>query len=282
MAGPLAVAGLTAGASILGSYINSNQSRRNVLDTNRGNIALTEQQLENNLQLADHQFSKNLEMWNIQNAYNSPESQMARYKQAGLNPALMYGQGTSGNAQQMPQYQSPHSERALVDYRGKQAFNPMQSLFDYQQSRANEANLKILQGQRDKIDVEILGIQSQNALKQVELAIANATKRDKINISHMKKAGEALKLSLQETGTENASSTLRAMTHQLKQMGLTQGEVRTAIMAMGLGTELLKAMGFGAILKSIFRATGGKIPQKNQLGKTTIDRGTHVGPFKGN
>lgn len=31
------------------------------------------------------------------NRYNSPESQMKRYQQAGLNPHLIYGQGTAGN-----------------------------------------------------------------------------------------------------------------------------------------------------------------------------------------
>lgn len=31
------------------------------------------------------------------NKYNSPESQMKRYQQAGLNPNLIYGQGTPGN-----------------------------------------------------------------------------------------------------------------------------------------------------------------------------------------
>ncbi|MEM3753867.1 MAG: hypothetical protein QW778_04690 [Candidatus Micrarchaeaceae archaeon] len=40
----------------------------------------------------------NEKMWNLQNAYNLPEAQMERFKQAGLNPNLIYGQGTSGNA----------------------------------------------------------------------------------------------------------------------------------------------------------------------------------------
>lgn len=33
--------------------------------------------------------------WNMQNLYNSPSSQMSRYKAAGLNPNLIYGTGTS-------------------------------------------------------------------------------------------------------------------------------------------------------------------------------------------
>lgn len=36
--------------------------------------------------------------WNRQNEYNSPAAQMLRLSAAGLNPNLMYGQGTTGNA----------------------------------------------------------------------------------------------------------------------------------------------------------------------------------------
>ncbi len=43
-----------------------------------------------------------LDMWNRTNEYNSPVQQMARWKEAGLNPNLMYGQGSSGNAQASP------------------------------------------------------------------------------------------------------------------------------------------------------------------------------------
>ena len=37
-------------------------------------------------------------MWNMQNEYNKPINQMARFKEAGLNPNLIYGQGNAGNA----------------------------------------------------------------------------------------------------------------------------------------------------------------------------------------
>lgn len=46
----------------------------------------------------ERQFNDNVRFWNMQNEYNSPENQMARFKAAGLNPNLIYGQGNSGNA----------------------------------------------------------------------------------------------------------------------------------------------------------------------------------------
>lgn len=53
-------------------------------------------------ELAQYQNEWNLEMWNKQNEYNSPVKQMARYQQAGLNPHLIYGQGSNGNSQNVP------------------------------------------------------------------------------------------------------------------------------------------------------------------------------------
>lgn len=43
-----------------------------------------------------------IDMWNRQNQYNSPAQQMARYRDAGLSPHLMYQQGSTGNAQSPP------------------------------------------------------------------------------------------------------------------------------------------------------------------------------------
>lgn len=63
-------------------------------------------QRNQNKKLAQYTHDKNIEMWKMQNKYNSPKEQMARYTQAGLNPNLIYGKGTPGNAQTMPQYQS--------------------------------------------------------------------------------------------------------------------------------------------------------------------------------
>lgn len=53
--------------------------------------------------LMDKQFGMAKDMYDYQNEYNLPSSQMARLKAAGLNPALMYGQGTTGNANNYPQ-----------------------------------------------------------------------------------------------------------------------------------------------------------------------------------
>lgn len=56
-------------------------------------------------------FKYNKDMFDYMNTYNTPIKQMERLKEAGLNPALMYGQGTTGNATQgVAPYQAERNE----------------------------------------------------------------------------------------------------------------------------------------------------------------------------
>lgn len=73
--------------------------------TDANNAANRQFQLEQQ----DKQNAYNLQMWNMQNAYNAPSAIMQRYKDAGLNPNLIYGQAT-GNVAAAP------APSAKVDY----------------------------------------------------------------------------------------------------------------------------------------------------------------------
>lgn len=62
-----------------------------------------------NIGLNAWQNRQNRKNWELQNEYNSPFSQMERYRQAGLNPNLIYGSGqnaSAGNAGAIAPYQS--------------------------------------------------------------------------------------------------------------------------------------------------------------------------------
>ena len=55
------------------------------------------------IKLMDKKFQMDKMARDYQNQYNLPSAQMQRLKDAGLNPALMYGKGTVGNATERPQ-----------------------------------------------------------------------------------------------------------------------------------------------------------------------------------
>lgn len=62
-----------------------------------------------NKKLAAQQNQYNIDMWKMQADYNSPQAQMQRFQEAGLNPNLIYGQGSNGNMSQAPQMVTPQS-----------------------------------------------------------------------------------------------------------------------------------------------------------------------------
>lgn len=100
---PIVASALIAGGSrLVGSFLQSRQQKRNINRT-----------FQEQVRLQDRQFSKDVEMWNMMKNYNLPKAQMERFKSAGLNPNLIYGQGTPGNVQSSPTYQAPS-----VDFRG--------------------------------------------------------------------------------------------------------------------------------------------------------------------
>lgn len=65
-----------------------------------------------NERMYERQRDDNRNNWNAQNEYNSPKAQMARLKEAGLNPHLIYGNGSAQTGQaQSIQNSTPASYR---------------------------------------------------------------------------------------------------------------------------------------------------------------------------
>lgn len=107
---------IAGGASLLGSALGFGSQK----STNKANMELARYQNEWQTQENEKAYQRNLNMWNLQNEYNSPTQQMARLRSAGLNPNLVYGSGVTGNsAGSTPQYQPADIKRAeLSPYRG--------------------------------------------------------------------------------------------------------------------------------------------------------------------
>lgn len=56
-------------------------------------------------------------MWHMQNEYNSPKAQIARIKEAGLNPAMMYANGSAGGASaSVPSAPAPIMKGTKLDF----------------------------------------------------------------------------------------------------------------------------------------------------------------------
>jgi hypothetical protein len=66
--------------------------------------------------------------WNRQNAYNSPEQQMRRFQEAGLNPNLIYKQTNEAAPVRSTDYVAPQLNEGLLDVLGKSNAIEVQNL----------------------------------------------------------------------------------------------------------------------------------------------------------
>lgn len=102
----------------------------------------TDSTIAANKELANYQYSKDLDLWNKANEYNTPQAQMQRLSAAGLNPNLVYGSGVTGNvAGQLPKYNAPTVE---YKYSSPASHAPamLQQYLSLQTQKAQLDNLK--------------------------------------------------------------------------------------------------------------------------------------------
>lgn len=117
------------------------------------NLFMNERNNRYNREQNEQAYQQNLQMWNLQNAYNLPSNQIARLKQAGLNPNLIYG-NPDNTAAAPPEKEGAKGERGEMD--------PMAI-----------ANALLMQKQME-------GIDSQNEVNAATARDLNATAEGKV------------------------------------------------------------------------------------------------------
>ena len=162
---PVAAA-VAAGAGLLGSYISSRQSGKNLSDEIAYSKEAAELQHKNNIELWRMQADRDRENWHMANLYNSPAQQMARLKEAGLNPRLIYGSsGSTGGMATAMKSGSPNSYKYNVpDFSQRRAFDVTDGINAY-------VDLEMKQAQIDAIEQQTSLAQQREANEAVENAI---------------------------------------------------------------------------------------------------------------
>lgn len=123
-----------------------------------------------NMELAKYQYEKNLEMWNRNNEYNNPQNQMARLKAAGLNPNLVYGQGSVGNASSTPpQFEAP----TMQAYTNFGDMGASSSFDQYMRAKDLESTIK-------NRDANTALIKAEESLRQYDLSVTGLKTLDQI------------------------------------------------------------------------------------------------------
>lgn len=148
-------------------------------------------------EMYERQRADNLSMWHTQNDYNSPQKQMQRLRESGLNPNLVYGNGSAVNTASPVANATPNVPQRVAPRIGAAISGATDSLamfYDLQAKQAsidnmrvqntvlkNEALLKSIRAEDDTFDLEL-----KKELRENTKNLAIWTLQDRIDSSKLK------------------------------------------------------------------------------------------------
>jgi hypothetical protein len=177
--------GLAAIIPWIGKAISTAFAAKNVGTTiaaaNAGAQLLTNRaQKRTNLEMYDRQRADALADWNRQNQYNAPEAQMKRFKEAGLNPHLIYGQMTTAQPIKTPDAKSPNYVAPQAD---PQDFNVLGRQYSLETQRLQNENLEKT---NQLIQANILKANSETDWKNINTTFAKDSFQNRQDILRIK------------------------------------------------------------------------------------------------
>lgn len=173
--------------------------------------------------------------WNMQNAYNSPEAQMARLKAAGLNPNLVYGNGADATASQMPRQSDTGSykpQSTPIDMNT----NVMGAYFDAQVKQAQVDNMA---AQKTLLDQQAIheALKALNTVANTKSTEANTETTNALRQSSL----DALRASINKMQTETViSSNQESRNQQLHSGNLELQNANLAKIAQDISTQKIQ------------------------------------------
>lgn len=265
---PFPLVPVIAGAvSLISSAIASRSSKKQANATNKANM-----------ELAKYQTAANEEFIKQQNTYNSPTAQMARFSDAGLNPNLIYGQGSAGNQAAPNRYEAP---RVDMHYNPFQIPDMLSGFQDYAMRNAQIDNVK---AQTEATQTEI-----GNKLLNRMLTVVN-TDRKQFDLEQERKMGQwnldikhgQSQQAYQKLLQEFTRTDLMNLQKKMAEQHVSQGDVRTEQMKAELlfsqfRNQWMKAGVTSAdnpILRMIVRAMGADLPI--QFNREKFEKDLHI------
>lgn len=112
------------------------------------NLSMNYSNNRRNDERAEEAYQRSVAMWNKQTDYNSPANQIARLKQAGLNPNLLYGspQNTASSA---PEKKPASGSPGRID-----SLQAMNALMLGKQMQSIDSQIKVQDAEANKLNVD--------------------------------------------------------------------------------------------------------------------------------
>lgn len=179
---PLLLGGLvSAGGSVLSGLLGSHSQSQ----TNKTNLELAKYQNSWNEMMYERNLQDQIKLWNMQNEYNSPSEQMSRFLEAGLNPNLIYGQGSPGNASGLNAPSAPRSadmqvqpvDSPLIGF-SHAASLANQYIQAYYQNKSLEADIALKDAETLNKLAGVSGVRANSRLAEVNADIQEKTRMD--------------------------------------------------------------------------------------------------------
>lgn len=188
IAGAVTAAGIQGGVSLNTTAVGAYHTQKNNRLAQDYNFGMYNEEWKRQLEAWNMQNSRDDAIWNrqnfydrmmwdVQNQYNSPMAQMQRFKEAGLNPNLIYGQGNTaqsmttsnpGRAEiSAPRTKDWHPQ--TPDFSGL-ASGAAAAMQTYNQMRATSAQVDNVKAQTDLTNEQRLNVMAETANRQLEAA----------------------------------------------------------------------------------------------------------------
>lgn len=127
----------------------------------------------------------NYRMWQEAKEFNEPKNQVARLKEAGLNPALMYGNGSVGGSTQAPSMEAPQFN-AKTDF----GLDP-QFAVTVQQARLLGEQRELVKEQARKARIDNDALEASPGATSRDSAVTRGA-REVLNSGPVKSLGQAI------------------------------------------------------------------------------------------
>lgn len=227
--------------------------------------------------------------WHKMNEYNSPMATMERFKEAGLNPNLIYGQGSN-----TPAIATANFGKSNINPASHKGYSPIPARFDidsgisaYVQHRESSARVNNLEAQNDvlkqeaaKKAVETSGIALQNAKTKFDYDLANELRSTSVDAAKaaLAKIQTETDISLQRNEREAAQNSVGIQEAYQRISNMRGQQVNQALDAQLKQLDIeLKRMGvqpsdnaFLRILTRLLNEYGGKFK------KGAVELGTQL------
>lgn len=201
------------------------------------------------MELAKYKYQKDMQMWHLQNEYNSPSAQMARLADAGLSPNLVYGGGnvTGNSSSGAPEYVMPRTEavempQVMSQYIAAKQANAQIGLIEANKNVAlADALNKIEQKGGIIADSRVKALTADAAVKLAESVATNASldterKKQEIALFEFDKTIKDFEAKLAKQGlTKNDMVMMRGLIQQMDNLGISTESIKRKFNESELG-----------------------------------------------